>query len=711
VSERFGATPEDWAQFDVMLGLTADLLPVVSNPGAVISPNSKMKALGKTPSVYNKQRKVAGFPSWTEHKATGANITEWSAEPDYGICIQTREVRALDVDVEDKEKAAAIGEFIGGHLNALGLPERYREGSGKFLLAFRLQGVFAKRILKVEGGIIEFLANGQQFIAAGTHTSGVRYEWEWWGHDNFPLLSEEEFELLWAALVKEFGVAQPSEGAVRKCAETVDLFDPTLEHLDILSWGKDGQAFITCPFETEHTMDSGETQTAYFPRGTRGYEQGHFVCLHAHCAERTDADFLDALGIRMKDFEVIEEESKEVAKPLPSLERDKLGRILATIPNLEKILQRPDVCRNHIRFDTFRDEIVFSDIDSPGEWQPFRDVDYTRLRGELELKGFRPVSKEMMRDVVHRVAGLNPFDTATVWLEGLKWDGVERVASFLRDYFGAEDSDYTRDVSIYMWTALAGRVLVPGVKADMVPVLIGNQGVGKSYGVSELVPSFEFTETINLLDRDADLARRMRGKLVIEFGELRGLHTRDMESIKEFITRTYESWVPKYQEFAQKYPRRCVFIGTTNQEEFLADTTGNRRWLPVRCGKVDVNSIRTDRLQLWAEARELFRLIGGVAWSGAQEAATEVHDEHRMSDVWADEIARWLCTVDDADGTAPANRKCILMTDVLRDALHFDLRNVKRGDELRVASILREQKFTRKILRVDGVLRRVWVKS
>ncbi len=710
---QYGATSSEWALFDTVLGLTSDLLPVVSNPNAVISPNSKMKALGKTPSLYNRQRQAAGMVNWTSKQTTAAEVQKWMAEPDYGICLQTRSVRALDIDVEDKEAARAIGDFIIDRVGSL--PVRCRANSPKCLIAFRLPGDMPKRVIKVDGGIIEFLATGQQFIACGTHSSGARYEWAGGLPDDFPELTLEQFESLWSALVEQFAIETPSEGKLRRRGETIEgVHDDVVDKLDVLSWGKDGQAFITCPWFSNHSMDSGESQTAYFPAGTNGYEQGHFACRHAGCANRSDNDFLDALGLGViNDFDdlpaVCDGEGGALAeREMPALARNKAGEILATVGNLEAVLMREDICGEYIRFDNFRDEIMYAPVEDAGQWRAFTDVDYTRLRIHLERNNFKAIAKEMIRDVVHRVADLRHFDTAIAWLGGLTWDGVPRVENFLRDYFGAGDDAYTRSVSLYMWTAMAGRVMQPGVKADMVPVLVGQQGVGKSYGVAELAPSFEFCETIDLMDRDADLARRMRGKIIIEFGELRGLHGRDMEGIKEFITRTYESWVPKYQEFAKKYPRRCVFIGTTNQEEFLADTTGNRRWLPVRCGKVNVDGIRNDRLQLWAEARELFELLG-VMWSSAQELAADVHSEHRVTDVWVEAIQQYLETPD-IDGVSPATRNNLRVSEILQHALGFDLRQIKRGDEMRVAASLRELGFVRKNLRVEGKTGWFWVK-
>lgn len=306
---RYGATPDDWASLDLGCGLAADLLPVISNPHAAISPQSKIKSLGKTPSTYNKNRQVIGIKNWTSHQATVHDITKWSREPDYGICIQTREVRALDLDITNPDAVAKITDFIDAHLRPHVLPLRLRSNSPKCLVAFRVAGSLPKRILKINGGIIEFLATGQQFVAFGTHPSGARYEWDWHGHNDFPTLTLEQFEVLWAALVKEFGVENPAESTLRKKGENLNISDEIVNKLQVLSWSRQGEAYITCPFKAEHTIDNGETETVYFPAGSNGYQQGHFKCLHAHCAKRTDEDFLNALGMGVaNDFDIVEDE-------------------------------------------------------------------------------------------------------------------------------------------------------------------------------------------------------------------------------------------------------------------------------------------------------------------------------------------------------------------------------------------------------------------
>lgn len=304
--QPWGAKQEDWLRFE-LLDLTSELLPVVSNPNAKISPNSALKTLGKVPSRYTAERLVIGLPEWPTLKPHKAQVELWSEEPDYGICLQARIVRAFDVDVPDKELSNTIQEAIQGELNWLGLPIRSRADSGKLLLAFRLPGIWAKRKLQVKGGIIEFLGDGQMFVAAGTHQNGARYEWQWpEGCSDFPTLTAEEFERVWAMLVKEFAIAPPEEfTANRTKGADLCLADPLADFIRTspnFLGETDDKILIDCPFKNEHTGESGASETAYFPKGSNGYEEGHFVCMHAHCRGRADSAFELALGYHDNDF-------------------------------------------------------------------------------------------------------------------------------------------------------------------------------------------------------------------------------------------------------------------------------------------------------------------------------------------------------------------------------------------------------------------------
>lgn len=717
----WGASDREWRHFMDLLGSAReDLLPVVSNPKATISPMSKMKDIGKTPSLYNGDGHVVGIPKWTEKRATEKDLLRWMLKPDLGICLQTRLVRALDIDVTDPSLSLDIVTAIHEELELAGLdlPMRSRENSAKCLLAFQLPGDYCKRILKVQDGAVEFLATGQQFIAVGTHPSGVRYQWQGGLPSDFPVLPPSIFESIWLRLEREFSVEptlQVREG--RKPTELrapPTVADPLAGFLEVNGWVRsvmrDGRLNIVCPFEAEHSSDTAESATQYFPAGTGGFEKGHFRCLHAHCAGRTDGDYIAALGYVEADFDVLPALAADPGEEerIPGFRRNKGGEIEATVDNVCKAVASPLFTDYEIGFDTFRDEIMLTPRDRT-EWRPFGDADYTRLRIVLETRSFKAVGRELIRDAVAYVAEQRRFDSAITWIHALQWDGVKRIDTFLPTYLGTQDTPYARAVSLYLWTALAGRVLEPGCKAEMVPVLIGAQGTMKTSSVQALAPAPEHFAEIVLDVHDNDLARKMRGKLVGEIGELRGLHSRDSESIKQWFSRQYEEWTPKYKEFAVKFPRRLVFVATTNEEEFLADPTGERRWLPVRVGACNPDGIARDRLQLWAEARVRW-LEGGVQFREAEVLARGVHGEHKISDSWEEAIRAWMDMGDDFEGVEQGARwsREWQLGEVFRGALGLDAKSIKKADEMRLGRAMTALGFV-KDFRWEGKKNvRVW---
>ncbi|QXV72210.1 DNA primase [Acidovorax phage ACF1] len=388
-------------------------------------------------------------------------------------------------------------------------------------------------------------------------------------------------------------------------------------------------------------------------------------------------------------------------EPLPNFDRDKSGKIKPTILNLLMALRREDVAGVRVGLDGFRDEIMLA-LPGSEQWRPFGDADYVWLRAHLETgsNGFGPISKEMMRDVVQAVASEHAFDSAILWLNSLQDDGGSRCETFLIDYFGAEDTPYVRAVSLYLWTALAGRVLSPGCKADMVPILVGEQGLGKSTAIGALVPSPDFFAEVSFAEKDDDLARKMRGKLIAEIGELRGLHTKELEAIKAFITRTHEQWVPKFREFTTMFPRRLVFVGSTNKDQFLADETGHRRWLPVRVSQVAVDRVRQVAPLCWAEARRLF-LAGGVQWAAAERLARQVHDEFAFHDSWEEAVQQWLKGPLFGEDV-PTLREFATTTEALVGAIGIDQKAIARKDEMRMAAVFRKLGYSRKKVRISN---------
>lgn len=729
-SQQPGALAADWAHWQ-KLGLTADLLPVVSDLTAAISPKSNMKALGKTPSMFNRNGEAVGIPEWTQKQTSDNDIGRWLRDARLGICIQCRVLRAIDIDIKDKAHARRIADAIQAVTGEL--PMRWRADSGKCLLVFWMPGEFVKRVIHTAHGVIEFLANGQQFIAVGTHPDGQRYQWVGGLPESVPELTPAEFESVWAALQGEHGI-EPERVAkggmtrptvARSPSASLDDVAHFLEATNrVVSWTKDGRLNITCPWEHEHTAGTDESATQYMPAGVGGYEQGHFHCLHAHCMSRTDGDFLAEIGFMDGEFDDLtagtaltaDGAAIAVVAP-PNYTRMRNGEVLASAGNLELALSRDDQCGMKIRWDGFKDEIVWA---SPGagsmDWRPFRDADYMRLRIKLEKPpsqgglNFKPIGRELIRDAVHFVAMGSQMDSATVWAESLQWDGVERVATFYSEYFGAANNPYTRAVGTYTWSAMAGRALVPGVKADMAIILKSEQGTIKTEGIKSMAPFVDAFGELDLSKTDDVLARQTRGKLVCEISELRGLNSRDHGAIKSWVSRTHEEWVPKFKEFTTKFPRRFICLGSTNEDEFLADSTGERRWLPMEVGRTRIDRLRADCEQLWAEGVHIFKTMGGVQWEAAETLAKREHGRFKVQDSWSDIIESWLA--EDEFGAPEGVRqgdKALKLHEVLQGAVGLNPGQIGRKDELRAAKVLRMLGYKNKVCRAGMTTFRGWV--
>lgn len=714
----WGASPGDWSHFAERLQLLEDLLPVVSNPGAAVSPGSKLKEPGKVPSVYNGQHQVAGLPGWTQRHTTEGNVRVWSAQPDYGICVQTRVVRAIDIDVTDAAQAQAIHQAVDEWLLER-LPVRQRANSPKRLLAVRCAGDIPKRKFTTEHGIVELLATGQQFIAVGTHPSGVRYEWAAGLPGEIPAIDRELLDGLWAHLVERFATAAPTERAAREQLVprvASDEPDPVADFLHerglVAGADAQGRLFVECPWKDQHSGDSGPSETSWLTAGTGGHGAGAFRCMHAHCEARTTAEFLTAVGYySADDFEVIAQPPAAAAAAWPKLTRDKQGRIEATINNVIAAVEHGGMWGGRLVYDEFQDETMLH-LDgwgNPDEWRALSDGLVVDMRAELEQRGFKPIGRELMRDAIASVALRHTRDSLHGWLEGLRWDGVPRIERFFVERFGAVDTPYVRAVGRYVFTALAARAVAPGCKVDMAPVLTGPQGIGKSSGIAALAPWPDAFAEIDLAERDDDQSRKLRGTCVVELPELRGLNSRDLEAIKAWVSKIWEGWIPKYKEFETRFPRRCVMFGTTNEDEFLNDATGERRWLPVRVSKVDVAAIERERDQLWAEGHALW-MAEGIAWEEAERLALAEHAEFKVRDPWGEHVRRWLASVDDdLDGTQERrDARPFLAVDVLVGALGFERRQVGKREEMRIGKVLQALGYQRARMQIGGTQHWRW---
>lgn len=503
-------------------------------------------------------------------------------------------------------------------------------------------------------------------------------------------------------------IAAPAAGGRGQRMKDLAIADPIAQALAdagmVKSQGRDGALNIECPFEDQHSTQSGETSTVYYLPNTGGFIHGHFKCLHASCQGRGRADFLSRLGID----EVAEEFAVAVGDARPAFSRGKNGALEPTLTNAVLAARCPDIVGRRFAYDRFRDETLIAPAGTTNSWRPIIDEDISEVRMRFDALGLKRMAKDSVRDAVHLVARENAMDSADLWLRSIQWDGTPRVEHFLTDFLGADDTPYVRAVSLYLWTALAGRVLQPGVKADMVPIFEGGQGLRKSSAIEAISPAPEFFTEVDLAKNEDDIVRSLRGTLVGEIAELSGLHTRELEWIKKFVVRRVEKWIPKYKEFASTFHRRVIFIGTTNRTDLLADETGNRRWLPLHVSKADVEGIEASRDQLWAEGAALFQQHG-VMWQDAERLAGGQHAAYGIEDAWEPSIAAWLKgPADFDDGGPPREAAPFTSADVMVGALNLGARDQDRLAQKRVSAILRAFGFVQKTVRIEGVPTRAW---
>jgi predicted P-loop ATPase len=194
------------------------------------------------------------------------------------------------------------------------------------------------------------------------------------------------------------------------------------------------------------------------------------------------------------------------------------------------------------------------------------------------------------------------FDPVLDYLDGLRWDGVKRIDTWLVRYCGANATPLNRAIGRKMLLAACRRVRSPGCKFDYIIVLEGPQGAGKSTMLKLLAgeDNFSDNEIIGIDKREQQEA--IQGIWIYEMAELEGLHKSDVTKVKLFASKTVDMARPAYARSRVDRPRRCILVATTNEETYLRDMTGNRRFWPVRLGTIDLPAVAQDRDQLWAEA-------------------------------------------------------------------------------------------------------------
>lgn len=347
---------------------------------------------------------------------------------------------------------------------------------------------------------------------------------------------------------------------------------------------------------------------------------------------------------------------------MPALRTNKQGPI-PDEENIRLILENDSALQGIARFDEFASELILTrpidagrvvaDRDTPRAWT---DADTIALQTYIQ----RHYIPRIGRDRVEAVIGMHArthgaFHPVRDYLQGLRWDGTYRLDTWLAVYLGAhrQPAPFLQAVGPRFLIAAVARVLEPGCQVDTAMVLEGDQGIRKSTAWRVLASDAWFSDSLppDLAHKDA--RDHLRGKWIIDLSELAQFKRAEIETIKAFISRRHEQYRPSYGRHEVRFPRQCVFAGTTNADSYLVDPTGNRRFWTVACTTVDLAALKRDRDQLWAEA--VVRYRNGDAWhlTGDLEqlAATEA-SQRVQHDPWTAEVAA-LVPVDDRLDVSP----------------------------------------------------------
>ena len=242
----------------------------------------------------------------------------------------------------------------------------------------------------------------------------------------------------------------------------------------------------------------------------------------------------------------------------------------------------------------------------------WRDADSAQLKSLVDIRYGEFTTRNY--DVSFtKVADDRHFHPVRDYLNGLpKWDGVKRVDELFIKYLQADDTEYVRTVTRKTFAAAVARAMCPGIKFDCVPVLDGEQGIGKSSIVKDLVTPEYYSESLSLTDMDDKAgAEKLQGFWVVEIGELAGMKKADIEKVKSFLSTSDDKYRPSYGRVVESHPRQCIIIGTVNGERgYLRDITGNRRFWIIKVHqktqKQNWHFTQADRDQFWAEAKAIW---------------------------------------------------------------------------------------------------------
>ena len=329
---------------------------------------------------------------------------------------------------------------------------------------------------------------------------------------------------------------------------------------------------------------------------------------------------------------MLEQQKTNNEKVSQLFKTDTKKEIIKNLSNLRLMIESDNIARG-LKYNEFTNDIQVNDktIDDNFIRQLRINIDkyYTT---DTKIMDF---SENDIFTMVNEIARDNSFHPIKQMIESKEWDGVERAETLFIDYLGADDNRYIRESTRKWLAGSVARIYEPGVKFEIIPILQGKQGIGKSTIASKLGGTY-FTDSLQGLGNTKDDYQMLIGTWIAELGELSSLSSTKVETIKGFTSATEDKIRLPYERITQTFKRTVSFIGTTNPKEYLKDLTGNRRFFPIPLDETkttkDVFKLDDDTIQqIWAEAYTYYK---------AGEKLFIPHDDvltHELAQVYREE--------------------------------------------------------------------------
>jgi predicted P-loop ATPase len=370
--------------------------------------------------------------------------------------------------------------------------------------------------------------------------------------------------------------------------------------------------------------------------------------------------------------------------------KDGAGRIIPNLANVLVALRALPEVADAFAYDLMacstilRKELPIAPNGEGASSAPFpravSDADVSQLQEWLQHQGMPKIGKDQVHQAVEQRAMERAFHPVRDYLGGLRWDKTHRLDDWLSTYLGTPKDAYTARIGRMFLIGMVARIFKPGCKHDYMLVMEGEQGDRKSTACRILAGEWFSDSLPDLRHSDAvRLSMHLRGKWLIEIGELSAIGKADTEALKAFITQQEEKYTPKFARREVTEPRQSVFVGSTNRDTYLKDETGARRFWPFKVGFIDLDALACDRDQLFAEAVVAFR-AGEHWWPEVNFEREHIKPQQAAryeADVWEEPIRRFVAGLDR-----------VTLVDVAAAALGIDTGKISPGDQKRIAGVL-----------------------